>query len=229
MTSFVFDVDGTLTDSRQPINKQFLDFMIEFTGMHTCYLVTGSDRTKTLEQLGKKLTGQFKKAFQCSGNVIYQGNKKIHETTWALSNQEYSFLEQALENLNYPESTGKHIEERTGTANFSIPGMNSTIEQRKRFVRWDIKHNARETIATQFNLIFGNSQAVIGGDTSLDIFKKGNDKSQIKAHIPENFIYFGDKCFAGGNDYPISCLAKKYHQIDNSWHQTYEILKNQYV
>lgn len=228
MTSFIFDVDGTLTDSRQRIDKNFLTFMNKFTGMHTCYLCTGSDRQKTVEQLGI-LTNKFTKAFHCSGNHVYQGKKEIYKSPWSLSNHEWAFLEQALENLNYPESTGKHIEERIGTVNFSIVGRGCTLEQRKRFVRWDIEHDARNIVATQFNLIFPKSQAVVGGETGIDIFKKGSDKSQIKAHIQGDFVYFGDRCFPGGNDFAIAELASKYYQIDHGWQQTYEILKNEYI
>lgn len=225
MTSFVFDVDGTLTDSRQPINPEFEQFIHKFTGVHACYLCTGSDRPKTIEQIGKKLTNKFIKAYHCSGNHIYQGNKEIHKSSWRITSAEYSFLEQALDHLNYPEPTGNHIEERTGTVNFSIVGRNSNTEQRKRFVRWDIEHNARDTVATQFNMLFSKSHAVIGGDTSIDIFKLGNDKAQIKNLIEDDIIYFGDKCFPGGNDFSLSELAEKYYQIDHGWEQTFEILR----
>ena len=227
--NFVFDVDGTLTDVRQPIDKKFLKFMHKFTGMHTCYLCSGSDRQKTSEQLGTSLTNKFIKAFHCSGNHIYQGKKEIYKSHWQLSSAEYSFIEQALENINYPEPTGNHIEKRIGSANISIVGRNCNLEQRKRFVLWDTKHNIRNTLATQFNLIFPKSQAVIGGETSIDIFKANCDKSQIKAHITGDIIYFGDKCFPGGNDYSISNISEKFYQIDHGWQQTYEILKNEYI
>jgi phosphomannomutase len=227
--NFVFDVDGTLTDSRQQIDKEFLNFMQKFTGMHTCYLCTGSDRKKTVEQLGTSLTNKFSKAFHCSGNLIYSGNKEIHRSPWALTSAEYAFLEQALDNINYSEPTGNHIEERIGTANVSIVGRNCNLEQRKRFVRWDIEHNARDMLATQFNLLFPKSQAIVGGETGIDIFKAGHDKSQIRAHITGDIIYFGDKCFPGGNDYPISSISEKFYQIDHGWQQTFEILKNEYI
>ena len=126
MTNFIFDVDGTLTDSRKSIDKTFKNFMLEFTRMHTCYICTGSDRQKTIEQLGEDLTNQFTLAFHCSGNLIYKRNIEIYKTLWSLSQIEIEFLQQALDNTVYHEKTGNHIEERIGTVNFSIVGRNAT-------------------------------------------------------------------------------------------------------
>jgi len=51
-TVFIFDVDGTLTDARRPIDIDFHEFMLDFMCKHHCVIVTGSDRPKTLEQYG---------------------------------------------------------------------------------------------------------------------------------------------------------------------------------
>ena len=56
MMTFLFDVDGTLTDARKPIDPKFKDFMIEFISNNKCMIVTGSDRSKTVEQIGLELT-----------------------------------------------------------------------------------------------------------------------------------------------------------------------------
>ena len=52
MKKFIFDIDGTLTLSRQPIDTSFQAFMIVFCCKHPVYLVTGSDRQKTIDQVG---------------------------------------------------------------------------------------------------------------------------------------------------------------------------------
>lgn len=226
MTNFIFDVDGTLTDSRKPIDKKFKDFMLDFTRMHTCYICTGSDRQKTIEQIGEDLTNQFKLAFHCSGNLIYEQGTEKFKNDWKLSIEETWFLKEKISKSNYIEKTGNHLEERIGTANFSIVGRNATHDQRQRYVKWDTRNNERISIANEFNECFGHkSQAVVGGEISIDIFKKGCDKSQIKKYIDGETIYFGDRCYPGGNDYSISMLCDKFYQIDNGWKQTFSILK----
>ena len=226
MTNFVFDVDGTLTDSRKSIDKKFKDFMLDFTRMHTCYICTGSDRQKTIEQIGEDLTNQFTLAFHCSGNLIYEQGIEKYKNDWKLSSKETWFLKEKISKSNYIEKTGNHLEERIGTANFSIVGRNATHEQRQRYVKWDTRNNERMAIANEFNEYYGyKSQAVVGGEISIDIFKKGCDKSQIKKYIDGETIYFGDRCYPGGNDYSISMLCNKFYQIDNGWNETFSILK----
>ena len=226
MTNFIFDVDGTLTDSRKPIDKKFKDFMLDFTRMHTCYICTGSDRQKTIEQIGEDLTNQFKLVFHCSGNHIFEQSNEMFINDWKLSSEEIWFLKEKLSKSNYIEKTGNHIEERIGTVNFSIVGRNANSEQRAMYYSWDKKFKEREKIANEFNEYYGHkSQAAIGGETSIDIFKTGCDKSQIKKHIEGETIYFGDKCYPGGNDYAISKICDSVYQIDNSWKQTFSILE----
>jgi len=43
-THYIFDVDGTLTPSRQKMDEDFSRFFLHFCTMNSVYLVTGSDR-----------------------------------------------------------------------------------------------------------------------------------------------------------------------------------------
>ena len=48
---FIFDVDGTLTPSRQQIDSDFAVYFSNFCTINDVYLVTGSDKEKTVEQV----------------------------------------------------------------------------------------------------------------------------------------------------------------------------------
>ena len=50
--NFLFDIDGTLTTSRSKIDEQFKRFFMEWMDGKNVYLVTGSDKEKTIEQIG---------------------------------------------------------------------------------------------------------------------------------------------------------------------------------
>ena len=70
---YLFDVDGTLTEPRQKIKTEIEDvFMSWVTSGKKVYLVTGSDISKTREQLGEDLIRSCLGAFTCSGNVFRQ-------------------------------------------------------------------------------------------------------------------------------------------------------------
>lgn len=228
MASFVFDVDGTLTNVRERIDPKFEYFMMDFITKNSCYICTGSDRPKTIEQLGEKLTNSFIKSFNCSGNHVFENGTEIYRSDWSLSIDECAFLEHELNVSTCPIKTGFHFEFRVGTVNFSLAGRNANSYERNRFIEWDRKTHSRYDIARRFNKKFPDSEAVIGGDTSIDIFKKNHDKAQVKTMVPGHMIFFGDKCYPSGNDYSLSMLAETTHQINFGWKETYEILKNKY-
>ena len=46
---YIFDIDGTLTPSRNPINPVFKTFFQHFVKNNRVWLVTGSDKDKTIE------------------------------------------------------------------------------------------------------------------------------------------------------------------------------------
>ena len=91
-TVYMFDVDGTLTDPRRRIVPEFKDFMFQFVKQHTCMIVTGSDRPKTIEQIGEDLTNSFARVYHCSGNHVFVGNKEVYKSDWSLSEVEHTFL-----------------------------------------------------------------------------------------------------------------------------------------
>ena len=225
-TVYMFDVDGTLTDPRRQIVPEFKDFMFEFVQKHTCMIVTGSDRPKTIEQIGEDLTNSFARVYHCSGNHVFVGNKEVYKSDWSLSEVEHTFLQAILHTFDYPEMTGNHIEQRTGTANFSIVGRNANWDQRARYAEWEKVNKGRDTVAMYYNQEFTNSIAQVAGQTSIDIFKTGCDKSQAIREQKGKTIYFGDHCNPGGNDFTAAQASTHFHQIDQGYKQTWEILKN---
>ena len=230
MTTFLFDVDGTLTDARKPINVEFEYFMKDFIMRgNKCMIVTGSDREKTVEQIGLSLTLRFARVYHCSGNHVFEDTKEVKKNDWTLSTEQYEFLKEYLYRINYPEMTGNHIEQRTGTANFSLVGRNADWEQRKRYAQWEISNRGRETVAMYYNQEFKDSVAQVAGETSIDIFPVGCDKSQAIKEQEGTTIYFGDNCFPGGNDFTAAQASTHFYQIDNGYKQTWEILKNTYI
>ena len=84
MKKFIFDVDGTLTPSRQMINLEFLFFFTDFVQKKKVYLVTGSDRKKTLDQITPGIYNQCRRVYNCSGSDVYEGDKNVYRSDWEL-------------------------------------------------------------------------------------------------------------------------------------------------
>ena len=229
MINYVFDVDGTLTPSRGTIDKSFRDFFVEFIKQNNVYLVTGSDHSKTVEQLGTIITETVNKVYNCSGNSIWKQGKEIYRSDWALPQQAKTFLSLMLQDSEFPFRSGRHIEERPGLVNFSVVGRNCTLGERKMYVKYDNDFFERETIAELFNKRFKDLGIVaqVAGETGIDIMKVGCDKGQIVKHIQQPIHFFGDKMQKGGNDYPLRAILganSTWSEVKN-WEQTFKILK----
>jgi phosphomannomutase len=222
--NYVFDVDGTLTPSRGKIDHDFAAFFYRFCLNNTVYLVTGSDYEKTLEQLGEDICHAVRGCYNCSGNVLMHQGEEIYRTEFKLTDEERSALKNELYASGFPIRTGNHIEERTGAVNFSIVGRNANTVERQQYVEWDNALDERNGIVKRLNASFPRLQCVVGGETGIDIFEKGMDKSQIVQDV-KPFVFFGDKCEVGGNDHSIFMKADNAYYVHN-WEETYRLLKN---
>ena len=203
---FIFDVDGTLTPSRQQIDDKFREYMIDFAEKHDVYLVTGSDYGKTVEQCGIELIMTVKRIYNCSGNDVWESGNNVYTNEWRIPDEAEAWLREELALSKFPLRTGLHFEDRPGMCNFSVVGRNATLGERKMYVEYDTKMEERHTIARLFKQAFSEIEAVVGGETGIDIYPIGSDKSQILKDFDEDdFIYFfGDRCEPGGNDFPIA-------------------------
>ena len=230
---YIFDVDGTLTPSRQKIDSEFLNFLLNFAKQNDVYLVTGSDRPKTIEQIGKDLYFACKRVYNCSGSDVYEKDILIYRDEWSLPSDAEEFLMDELHHSKFPIRTGNHIETRPGGVNFSVLGRGSEviIEERQEYVKWDINTGERRGIAERFKKRFPEIGCQVGGQTGLDISPLGCDKSQILRDFePQDTIYFyGDKLKEGENDYPLGhaieerSLGMVFEVTD--YHHTWNLLK----
>lgn len=229
MRKYLFDVDGTLTPSRSQIDKSFGVWFLDFCIRNEVYLVTGSDYAKTQEQLGDHILQWPQRVYCCSGNDVWSKGKRVSTSIWQAKEDLVSTLEMFLSSSKFDIRTGKHIEHRPGAINFSVVGRNASRSDREAYVEWDLKTKERERFAKKLNTLFPQLQTSIGGETGLDIYPKGCDKSQVLNDFCETDVlyFFGDKMDKMGNDYPLGSKlkdpSKAFHVRD--WVHTFDILK----
>lgn len=223
--NFIFDVDGTLTPSRQCINASFASWFLRFCNVNEVYLVTGSDVDKTIEQLGLDICNAVKRIYSCSGNEVWQNSYLLRSNNWEPSTSLLAFLESLALESAFSIRSGNHIEIRTGCLNFSVVGRNATFEQRNLYKQWDKASNERTKLVAAINYYFPELSAVVGGETGIDIYPQGCDKSQILKDFKDtsSIYFFGDKTQPGGNDYTITKQLKNVHTVI-TWEDTWEIL-----
>ena len=226
---YIFDVDGTLTPSRKPMTQDFINFFDRWSQHNTFYLVSGSDLLKMSEQVPHYILRNSEGLFCCGGNDYYKyhgnfpmGIQKFKPLMLNEFTQEYyneftppkdliDFLSEQLEHSPYQVRAGNHIENRGSMLNFSIVGRDCSDDEREDYFQYDLKSKERELISQWVNERWPDITAVIGGQISIDIAPKGNDKSQVLPYIQsehpnQHYCFIGDRTMPGGNDYPLANL-----------------------
>ncbi len=241
---FIFDIDGTLTPSRQVMTKEFKEWFTKWGRKNNFYLVTGSDIEKVQEQLqGTEILADG--IFTCCGNEFWQSDPAVHpKFTEQIYRNKFkppetllTYLGEQLRFSEYENRCGNHIENRGSLLNFSVVGRDCSYEDRLDYFEWDKKNGEREAIAKYIRHQWKDIDAVIGGQISIDIYPKGNDKSQvldvIKQHqLPhaDEYIFIGDKMDEGGNDYPLARLMDDKEDCEwfeiKDYHETQKILQD---
>ena len=240
---YIFDVDGTLTPSRLRMTEEFAKFFDKWSSKNKYYLVTGSDLDKTKEQVPIAYIDKAEAIFTCCGNEMWLGDKQVLTKPFKPPEDLLDYLQKLVNSeLNYPVKTGNHIEDRGSLLNFSIVGRDCTLIQRLDYYRYDKQMNERKDIADYIMKKWPDLDAVIGGQISIDIYPKGNDKSQVlervfdfhefpdEDELTNEYIFIGDGIENGGNDFPLAQLMDKKDncstfQIDG-WEHTMQILEN---
>ena len=235
---FIFDVDGTLTPSRQKITEEFAKFFDEWSSKNKYYLVTGSDLEKTKEQLPIAYIDRAEAIFTCCGNEMWRDNELVYDNKFNPPQDLLNYLQKLIDSeFNYPVRAGNHIEDRKSMLNFSIVGRKCNLQERKDYFEYDKLTDERKEIAKHIIENWNDLDAVIGGQISIDIYPKGNDKSQVLNVIeqerlvpPNEYIFIGDGIENGGNDYPLAELMDNTEICDwyhtKGWEHTKEILES---
>lgn len=225
--NYVFDVDGTLTPSRLPINKDFEQFFLKWMKGKNVYLVTGSDKDKTIEQVGEKIWLNVTCAYQSCGNAVYEKGKLIRQSDFKLDRELRRLLFTFNAVSEWPHKFDNHIEERIGLVNYSSIGRSCPQNQREDYYKWDKLNKERELFCKIVEDTFPELEATIGGEISIDIYPKGQNKSQVLNDLKGPITFFGDRCEPGGNDYPIVLRIEDEHTVHSvkNWKETYKLLK----
>ena len=234
---YVFDVDGTLTESRGYIDLSFKKWLKTWMRNNNVFFVTGSDYEKTVEQVGSDICLLADAIFNCSGNSIMQKGRKIYSNPWSLNDKQVTWLNDTLQRSMFTNKTGRHIEKRDGLVNFSIVGRNANFTERKQYVEYDRRTKERQKITDAFNREFADAGvvAITAGETGIDITQVGKDKQQIIKYFarPDIHVTFiGDSIYPGGNDFPFAEALREnkpnQHKIVTvkGWKDTWKHLRN---
>jgi len=221
---YIFDIDGTITVPRKPMDEDFFETFYEFAKNNKVVLVTGSDKKLALEQIPEKLLS-IVKLYTCSGVEGLENITVDYEINDPVLIQQ---LENMIDVYQYKDKTGSHVNKRKGMINFSVVGRNANDQQRKEYAEFDKVNNQRKNIVNKLSTFSNDYEICIGGEISIDITKKGINKSLVAKDIleidPDAYLIFYGNQILDGNDYFLAKYIQE-NKLGYSIPIDYELLK----
>lgn len=235
MIHFIFDVDGTLTPIGLAIDTDFKSFFSNWITIqkhkgNEVFIVTGSEKERTINQIGSDLYNHVHGVYQNSGNQLFVKGSLVKQSNWKMSSETKLEILEILKQSPWYRADCNNVEERMGSVYVSPIGKPAPEDLRNKYYEWDKVSNERKSIVKQICNKYTDLDFSIGGKVGIDIYPKGKDKSQVIQDMkePDNVVFFGDRCSLGGNDYGIYSKAKRGHTVKD-WKETWSIIKQRYV
>lgn len=213
----VFDLDGTLAESKSPLDKEMARLLLRLLGVAKVAIISGGAWTQFEKQVlanladDERLTGLSllptcgTKFFRRDGEwkAIYS-----EDFTTAQKKTIIAALDKALDQsgLRPKQHWGEVIEDRGGQITLSALGQEAPLSEKK---TWDPKFEKRRKIKVILDSMIPDFAVRLGGTTSIDITRPGVDKAYGIRKLKEvlevpvkDMIFVGDALFPGGNDHP---------------------------
>ncbi len=215
----IFDLDGTLTESRMPMDDEMGELLQELLEQTDVAVISGGalERYKTqfLEVLNHRPVNMNNLYLApLSGSSLYTFTNgdwsPVYKETMT-AEQKKKILDAfplAYKDIGFvpePNPVGKLIDDRDGQVTFSGLGCDAPIAQKK---HWDPDRKKRMDLKDALKKYLPDFEISVGGTTSIDISRKGIDKAYGVAKLSEylsipreEITFFGDAIVEGGNDY----------------------------
>lgn len=189
----LFDVDGTLTPARKPIEPEFEEFLYtKIKPLATLGVVGGSDQPKIVEQLnGERVLKEFDYVFPENGLVHIEKGVEVSKQSIqkhlgeAVLKRFINFNLRYIADLDIPVKRGTFIEFRNGMINVCPIGRQCSYDERLDFVKYDKENLVRQKLIEALNKEFSDVDLKfsIGGQISVDAFPNGWDKTFCLRHV----------------------------------------------
>jgi HAD superfamily hydrolase (TIGR01484 family) len=213
----VFDLDGTLAESKSPIDAEMAKLLDSLLGIVQIAVISGGAwpqfKSQLLAQLANGKGMKNLSLLPTCGTQFYR-----YVSGWEpLYSEDFSVAEKAkiIASLQAtiasadckPEKVwGDVIEDRGSQITYSALGQQAPLAEKK---IWDPQFARRRKLAAVLQTLIPEFSVRLGGATSIDVTRQGIDKAYGIRKLPDilriatdEMIFIGDAIFPGGNDYP---------------------------
>jgi HAD superfamily hydrolase (TIGR01484 family) len=213
----VFDLDGTLAESKAAIDKEMAERLAALLTVAKVAVISGGD----WPQFEKQVLGHLPKGAKLKnlsilptcGTKYYEyrrGWKQLYAENFTDEQKQkiIDSLNQSVDESGYKakKTWGEAIEDRGSQITYSALGQAAPLDEKKKY---DPDFKKRKKIKAHLDKLIPEFDVNLGGATSIDVTKKGIDKEygmhklhQVLGIRISEMIFIGDAIFPGGNDYP---------------------------
>ncbi len=217
-TLIVFDLDGTLAESKSPLNAEMAVLIGRLLEVVKVAVISGGAWPQFETQLLSNLPGDDRlndlSLLPTCGTQFYRRNgtwRRLYSENFNPEEKAkiVGALDQALELSGFRagRSWGDVIEDRDSQITLSALGQQAPLDEKK---KWDPDFKKREKIKAILEPLIPEFFVNLGGATSIDVTRPGIDKGygvrklrETLGIAIEDMIFVGDALFPGGNDYPV--------------------------
>ena len=235
----VFDLDGTLAESKSPIDAEMAKLLSSLLGVVKVAIISGGAwrqfETQVLAQLAQDASLKNLSLLPTCGTKFYRlgrGWELLYSEDFSGAEKEKitTSLQQAIESTgcSVGKVWGEVIEDRGSQITFSALGQQAPLEEKE---KWDPDFAKRNALKAVLDKLIPEFSIHLGGATSVDVTKQGIDKAygirklRDVLHVPiAGMIFIGDALFPGGNDYPAKEAGALSIEVANP-HETKRVIE----
>ena len=213
----VFDLDGTLAESKSPLDAEMSILLHELLATVKVAVISGGDWPQFEKQVLSHLPQDERlkdlSLLPTCGTKFFQYGgawKKLYSEDFTAEEKSkiVTALRKAVEDADFKVEKvwGETIEDRGSQITYSALGQHAPLKEKS---KWDPDYAKRKKIKALLDAQLPEFSVRIGGATSIDVTKPGIDKAygvrklrDILGISLKEMIVIGDAMFPGGNDYP---------------------------
>jgi len=213
----VFDLDGTLAPSKQPLDPAVGEWIAKLLKVCQVAVISGGAwpqfETQLLAHLPAGAAIDRLSLLPTSGTrfLRYDGKwKELYAEDFSPDEKQkiMSGLMQVFRQSGFApqQHWGDIIEDRGSQITLSALGQQAPLDAKN---GWDPDFAKRKAMKAKLEPLLPGFSIGMGGATSLDVTRPGIDKAYGIAKLHEvlgiavgDMVYIGDALFEGGNDYP---------------------------
>lgn len=239
---FIFDMDGTLTESKRPLTKVQADTFSSFAQKHKTAVISGAEFSQMRKQFISKLpkgkkTPEFI-ALPVNGGEMWVIDKREWKRVYQKPfspplkrkvREAIKKMEKEFDEILPKKKWGAVVEDRGSQITYSALGAKAPISAKH---KWDPKEIKRLKMSRYIKKLLPQCEVGVAGMTSIDITPKGLTKEfgvrsgmRFARVTAKDTVFIGDAVFKGGNDAPAIRTGASVMKVKNP-KETYALIRD---